>query len=764
MSWEMCFDTVTNIVPRHDAMRKEVNMNNKGRGLIKLLAAVLIIGVFSYLCFTVIRDSSAALSGTDGTQTEETEKNTVKLGLDLAGGVSITYQTTDPDPSDTDMSDTIYKLQRRVQNYSTEAEVYREGANRINIDIPGVSDAGAILEALGKPGSLEFRGPDGELIFDGTHVASAQAAMYKESSTVGTSYAVSLTFDDEAAKTFGEATAANIGNVIYIIYDGDVVSSPVVQEAITGGQCQISGLTSYEEAENLASTIRIGSLKLELEELRSNVVGAKLGQEALASALKAGAIGLAILSVLMIAVFRIPGVASVMALILYVALEILLLAAFNENITLTLPGIAGIVLSIGMAVDANVIIFTQIKEEIGVGKTVASAVKTGFKRALSAIVDGNITTLIAAVVLMLKGSGTVVGFAQTLALGIVLSMFTALFVTRFILWAFIDCGFDDKKYFGEIKERKAIDFIGKKNICMAVSLACIASGFIFMGIHSAGGGDILNYGIDIKGGTSTDVTFNEPMTLERIDSEVKPVVAQVIGTGVGDIQAQTVANSNEVILKTRSLSMEEREALHSALAESFGVDENLITEENISGAISSEMKSDALMAVMLSLVFMLGYIWIRFKDFAFAASSVMCLVHDVLVVLAFYSVVSWTVGSTFIACMLTLIGYSINATIVVFDRIREMLAANPGANRRDVANRSITDTLSRSVYSSLTTFIMVAVLFVLSVSSIKEFALPIMVGIVCGTYSSVCLAGSLWYMLGGHSDRKKQAKKAGSEA
>ena len=739
-------------------------MNNKGRGLIKLIIAVLAIGIFGYLCFTVIRDSSDALTKSEQEQTEEAAKNTVKLGLDLAGGVSITYQTTDPDPSDTDMSDTIYKLQRRVQNYSTEAEVYREGANRINIDIPGVSDASAILEALGKPGSLEFRGPDGTLVFDGTHVASAQAAMYKDSATGATSYAVSLSFDDEATKTFAEVTSANVGNVIYIIYDGDVVSSPVVQEAITGGQCQISGLTSYEEAENLASTIRIGSLKLELEELRSNVVGAKLGQEALASALKAGAIGLAILAVLMIVVFRLPGLAAVMALILYVALEILLLAAFNENITLTLPGIAGIVLSIGMAVDANVIIFTQIKEEIGVGKTVPSAVKAGFKRALSAIVDGNITTLIAAVVLMVKGSGTVIGFAQTLALGIVLSMFTALFVTRFILWAFIDCGFDDKKYFGEIGRRKTIDFIGKKNIFIAVSLACIASGFIFMGIHSAGGGDILNYGIDIKGGTSTDVTFNEPMTLERIDSEVKPVVAEVIGTGVGDIQAQTVANSNEVILKTRSLSMEERDALHTALAERFGVDESLITEENISGAISSEMKSDALWAVLLSLVFMLAYIWIRFKDFAFAAGSVVCLIHDVLVVLAFYSIVSWTVGSTFIACMLTLIGYSINATIVIFDRIREHLAQEPDADKKEIANRSITDTLSRSVYSSLTTFIMVAVLFFLSVASIKEFALPIMVGIVCGTYSSVCLASAIWYMLSRRRSSKKQAESKAAKA
>ena len=734
-------------------------MNNKstGKGIFRIAVIVIAVALFGYLCGTIIRDSKAALQK-DHTATVSTDseasKNTVKLGLDLAGGVSITYQAVEENPSDEDMSDTVYKLQQRVQNYSTEAEVYREGANRINIDIPGVSDANAILEDLGKPGSLQFYDPNWEVVCDGTDIAQAQAGITENQTTRDKEYIVQLQFTDAGTKKFAEATTEFVGQQIYIVYDDQIVSAPVVREPITGGQCRIDGMADYTEAENLASTIRIGSLSLELEELRSNVVGAKLGQDAFASSIKACLIGLIILAILLIAVFRLPGVAAVLALALYVALEVCLLAVFNENITLTLPGIAGIILSIGMAVDANCIIFTRIKEEIGHGKTVASAVKTGFKKALSAIIDGNVTTLIAAVVLMFKGSGTVVGFAQTLALGIVISMFTALFVTRFILKGFIYLGLDDPKYFGVIKERKIKDFIGKKNLCFIISAAIIVAGFVAMGVSKGQTGKILNFGIDFEGGTSTNVTFNEDMSLEEISEEVVPVVMLV--TGDADVQTQKVANSNEVIIKTRTLEQSEREELHEALGETFGVDVDKITEENISGAVSSEMRTDAIVAVLISLVLMLVYIWFRFKDFKFAASSIICLAHDVLCVLAFYAVIRWNVGSTFIACMLTLVGYSINATIVVFDRIRENLKEMPkNTSRRDIANKSVTETLSRNIYSSVTTFIMVAVLYIFGVATIKEFALPIMVGIVFGTYSSICLASSIWYALG-----EKGAKKA----
>ena len=758
--------------------------DNKQKGLASLFITVVVLVFFGFLAYnvlsagkgntgavatseTTISNESGEVTGdeaTDSDVADETGKTSkfstgkIKLGLDLAGGVSITYQTVEPNPSDEDMADTIYKLQQRVQNYSTEAEVYREGGNRINIDIPGVSDANAILDELGKPGSLIFVDPQGNTVLTGDQVATAKAGIIDNNGN--SEYVVSLTFTDEGSKAFAEATARLIGQRIAIIYDNVIYSNPTVQTAITGGTAQITGMTSYDEAKNLASTIRIGSLSLELEELRSNVVGAKLGQEAISTSMKAAAVGFVILAVFMVAVFLLPGFASVLALSLYVILEILLLSAFE--ITLTLPGIAGIILSIGMAVDANVIIFTRIKEEIGLGKSVNEAINTGFKKALSAIVDGNVTTLIAAAVLYLRGSGTVKGFAQTLALGIILSMFTALFVTRFIMKAFYNIGLDNPKLYGKKLAAKPINFVGMKNITIAVSAVVILAGIVGAGVNKAKYGDLFNYGIDFRGGTSTNVTFNEDYSLDRISKEVVPVVESV--TGEAGTQTQKVEGSNEVIIKTRTLSVDEREKLNSALAQKFGVDAEKITAESISGAVSSEMKKDAVVATVIATILMLLYIWFRFKDFRFATSSVLALVHDVLVVIAFYALLRWSVGSTFIACILTIVGYSINATIVIFDRIRENKALLSKATKEEIINTSVTETLTRSIYSSLTTFIMIFVLFIMGVSSIREFALPIMVGIVAGTYSSVFLSSIFWYIFSNRFDKKIEQKKEEEKA
>lgn len=705
----------------------------KNRAVMTLLLTIVLTGL---LLFT------AAVGWGEG-KTGAAEN--IKLGLDLAGGVSITYEAVgEGTPSAEDMSDTIYKLQKRVEVYSTEAEVYQEGADRINIEIPGVTDANSILAELGKPGSLQFQTMDGAIVLEGTDVADAQAASRTDEITGNREYVVSLTLTDDGAVKFGVATAANIGSQIAIVYDGEVISAPTVNEAISNGQAQISGSFTFEEAEQLASTIRIGTLSLELQELRSNVVGAKLGEEAIATSLRAGAIGFLLVIVFMIAAYRIMGLAAGIALTSYVGLVLGLLNGFD--MTLTLPGIAGIILSIGMAVDANVIIFARIREELATGKTVRSSMKIGFQKALSAIVDGNITTLIAALVLAIKGSGSVKGFAQTLALGIVVSMFTALVVTRLVLHALYALGMQDVKFYGMAKESKEINFLGKKKICFIASLAVIAAGLILMGVNAGSGKGALEYSLEFQGGTSTTVEFNEDLSIEEIDAQVVPVVSQV--TGDNDIQTQKVAGTNQVIIKTKELDLSGREALNEKLAENFGVDSTTITAENISGAISKEVKNDAIVAVVIATVCMLIYIWIRFKDVRFATSAVAALVHDVLVVLAFYAVARVSVGNTFIACMLTIVGYSINATIVIFDRIRENMADMKKKDTLEhVVNASITQTLTRSIYTSLTTFVMVAVLYVLGVASIKEFALPLMVGIVCGAYSSVCITGALWYLM-----------------
>ena len=742
----------------------------KSRGILSL---ILIAAVMVFLGVTSIHGLNSKGMGA---------ARNINLGLDLEGGVSITYEAVGEKPSDEDMKDTVYKLQRRVEEYSTEAQAYQVGDNRISIEIPGVQDANEILEELGQPGSLYFikhldsegnenytlnaegtgyeltktieeLQEDGSIVLTGMEVESASAGALSDSTTSATEYGVDLTLTDEGTKAFAEATEEAYNNgqdSIAIYYDGDLISVPSVNNVIENGRAQITGNMSYEEADNIASTIRIGGLNVELKEISSEVVGAQLGQEAVSTSLLAGAIGLVIVCVFMCFVYLLPGFASSLALLIYTGLILVLLNAFD--ITLTLPGIAGIILGIGMAVDANVIIFARVKEELTAGASVHSALKAGFHKAMSAIIDGNVTTLIAAAVLWFRGSGTVRGFAQTLALGIVVSMFTALVITRLIIYSFYAIGIrNEKLYAKKLKKRSPIDFLGKRRVFFIISIIMCLSGFVGMGINHACGIGAMNYSLDFVGGTSTTVTFDQQYTLDEIDSEMIPDLEDI--TGDPNIQVQTVQDTTQVVFKTQTQDLSEREAFAKYMSDNYGVAEKDIEVRNISGTVSSEMRTDAIVAVVIATICMLIYIWFRFKDIRFATSAVIALVHDVLVVLAFYVIARVSVGNTFIACMLTIVGYSINATIVIFDRIREELKLNKKEDLKELVNRCITQTLTRSIYTNLTTFIMVVALYVLGVSSIKEFAAPLMVGIACGAYTSVCITGALWYVMKIRTDK-----------
>ena len=751
----------------------------KSRAVISLL---LVAAISDLMAYTVLIGFGKGHRGS---------YHNIKKGLDLAGGASITYQAVGEEPpSQEDLNDTKYKLQRRVDQYSTEAQVYTEGTDRLNIEIPGISgvaETNQILEDLGRPGSLYFIRQtddagnqnyqlgvtedggveyvltkeldqiiaDGDAVVTGTQVTDAKAG-YQQDDMGNKEIVVSLTFDDTGREAFAKATtkAFSAGETIGIYYDGHFISVPSVQAAITDGRAVITGESTIEDAENLASTIRIGGLKVELERLRSQIVGAQLGQDAIRTSKFAGLIGFCLVALLMIIVYLLPGFTAVLALIIYILMMAIVLNGFD--ITLTLPGIAGILLSIGMAVDANVIIFARVREELANGIGVKTAIRNGYSKALSAIIDGNVTTLIAAAVLAVLGSGTVKGFAYTLAIGIVLSMITSLFVTRLLMNIFYGLGLTDKKLYGIGKKRTPIKFVEKRKVFFAISIALVLSGFVAMGVFRATQGNALNYSLDFVGGTSTSVSFNEDMSLEKIESEVIPIFTEV--TGDNNVQIQKVAGSNEVIFKSVVLDTDKSTELSNQLVEKFAVDKDSITSETISSTISDEMKRDALIAVAVALVLMLLYIWFRFKDLRFGASSVICLAHDVLVVLAFYAFVRISVGSTFIACMLTIVGYSINATIVIFDRVRENLRQRSRQQTlEEVVNESITDTLSRSIFTSLTTFFMVFALFIFGVSSVKEFALPIMIGIICGAYSSICLAGSIWYVMRKKADDAARA-------
>ena len=749
----------------------------KWQGFLSLILVIGLIAGLGFYATTIIK------------ATNEGGEDSLKLGLDLAGGVSVTYQA-EGDFSAEDLEDTRYKLQQRVdsdlgENSTTEASVYIVGDDRITVEVPGVKDANALLEELGSPGNLYFirhlndAGEEnysydstvgnyvlnytieeleasGDIVLTGTEVETA-AAQYETDQTTGSQDpVVSISLNDKGTEAFAEATAAAYANnkdTIGIYYDESFVSVPAVQNAITDGNCVINGMSSYEEAENLASYIRIGGLNVTLTELESRVVGATLGSDALSTSFKAGVIGLVIVMAFMIVMYLIPGLSAALALGIYTTLMLAILYLYD--ITLTLPGIAGIILSIGMAVDANVIIFARIREEIAAGKEIKSAIDSGFKKALSAILDGNITTLIVAAVLGVLGSGTVKGFAITLAIGVVLSMFTALVVTRWILNSFYAIGIRSEKAYGKAKQVRVLDFMGKKAVFFVLSAAVILTGVGSMVIHGVSG-NALNYSLEFLGGTSTTVTFEKEYSIEEIDSEIVPLIAEV--TGDNDIQTQKVDDGNGVIFKTRTLQLEEREALNTMFEENFGVKEDAISSENISSTIGGEMRRQSLIAVAVAALLILLYIWVRFKDLRFGGSAVIALIHDVLVVLALYAVARISVGSPFIACMLTVIGYSVNDTIVIFDRIRENLATTVKKDKESlakVANESISQTLSRSITTSVTTAVTVLMLLILGTSSIREFALPLLVGVVTGTYSSICLATELWYLMRANSKASK---------
>ena len=744
----------------------------KSRGIAVLVVLVLILGALGAYAGIILSSTGAG------------KDRNIKLGLDLAGGVSITYEAVGDTPTAEEMNDTIYKLQQRIENdlgsesTTTEANVYQVGDDRITVEIPGVTDANAILEELGTPGALYFikqtdaegnenysydsstgayvlnyelsdLEANGSVVLTGSEVQSAEAGYETDQTTRNQEPVVQISLNETGTQAFADATTSAYANgeSIGIYYDGQFVSVPTVNSAITDGNCIIEGMEDYEAAESLASYIRIGGLDIELAELQSEVVGAQLGNDALKTSLMAGAIGLGIVIVFLVIMYLLPGFAAALALLLYTELIISILYLFD--ITLTLPGIAGIILSIGMAVDANVIIFARIREEIAAGKNVYSAVDEGFRKAMSAIVDGNVTTLIAAAVLGVLGSGTVRGFATTLALGVVLSMFTALVVTRTIMRSFLALDLKDEKLYGRAKEHKTIHFISKKAVFFAISIIAIGAGIIAMGMSSASTGKALNYSLEFLGGTSTTVTLDKDYSIAELDEKVTPIVSEI--TGDNDIQMQKVSGTNQVVVKTRTLELDEREAMNQAMEENFGVKETEISSENISSTISGEMRRQSIVAVLVAAFFMLLYIWFRFKDIRFATSAIVALLHDVMVVLALYACLRLSVGSAFIACMLTVIGYSVNDTIVIFDRIRENMVRLRNKNDRDelekLADTSITQTLSRSISTSFTTAVTILMLLILGVSSIKEFALPLLAGVITGTYSSICIATELWFIM-----------------
>lgn len=687
----------------------------------------------------------------------------MKLGLDIKGGVYVVME------ADTDlkgdelreaMEQTQAVIEERVNQMGlAEPVVTIEGDKRIRVELPGAEDAKEAIEQIGKTAQLQFALADGTIVLDGSNVKDASVTTDQDSA----GYAVALEFDSDGADAFYEATSkAYNGSVkstvdgvrndaIMILLDNQIISAPSVNNGpISGGNCTITGNFSQDEASDLAALINGGALPLSLNEVNSSVQSAKIGYNALEMSVYAGLIGLGLILILMVVAYRGLGVAADLALLLYVIIVLNIMATMGS--VLTLPGIAGIILSVGMAVDANVIIFARIREEISAGKTIRVATQEGFKRAMATVIDSQVTTLIAAVILYEIGTSSVKGFAWTFMIGIVVGIFTAVVITQLYVSIMSDSRIFAKNALFGIKKngmasfhiKKDLHFIKYKKIFYFISIAILVLGIIFGAVRG------LNYGIDFTGGTMIQMDMGKTVKTTDVEKAIKDydLNPEIIYSG---------EDNKEIVIRTiKSLDSDERAEVINTINEKFGTSEDDVVAEELFGpSVGKELRNNAFIAVLIAGICMLVYIRFRFRQWKFGGAALLGVLHDVLIVIAFYAIFDVTINNPFIAGILTVVGYSINDTIVVFDRIRENLRLKRSMQLDLLIDHSITQTLGRSMMTSATTLIVMVPMLIMSGSAIREFVVPLMVGIIAGAYSSIAMCSPLYYDF---SRRKKLSK------
>lgn len=692
-------------------------------------------------------------------------KDRMKLGLDIKGGVYVVMEAnTDLEGEELKeaMEQTQAVIEERVNQMGlAEPVVTIEGDKRIRVELPGAEDAQDAINQIGRTAQLQFALADGTIVLDGGNVKDAAAAMDNESA----GYAVDLEFDSEGADLFHQATTtAYSGSVtstiqgvpndaIMIILDGQIISAPSVNEPISGGRCTITGGFSQEEATNLAALIRGGALPLELEEVNSSVQSAKIGYNALEMSVYAGIIGLILVILLMVIAYRGLGAIASIALLFYVLIVINIMGFMGS--VLTLPGIAGFILSVGMAVDANVVIFSRIREEIAAGKTIRVATQQGFKRALSTVIDSQVTTLIAAVILYEIGTSAVKGFAWTFMIGIIVSIFTAVVITQLYVNLFANSRkFSKKTFFGIRKDGKAsfsfdreMHFMRYKKSFYIISIVIMVVGLAFGVVRG------LNYGIDFTGGTMIQMDMGKKVDVSDVEDAIKKydLDPEIIYSG---------ANNDQIVIRTiEALDSDERAEVIGTINETFGTTEDDVVAEELFGpSVGKELRNNAILAIIIASICMLIYIRFRFSQWKFGGAALLGVLHDVLIVIAFYAIFNITVNNPFIAGVLTVVGYSINDTIVIFDRIRENIKYMKKGNTEEMIDTSITQTLGRSLMTSVTTLIVMVPLLIMAGDAIREFVLPLMVGIIAGAYSSICVCSPLYLEFSRHGNLSKYEK------
>jgi len=722
----------------------------KGKSSLKLTAILLVMaGLIAVVVFGIGSQQHLGLVN-------------IRQGLDLQGGVSILYEADIPSPSSEDMAAANDLLRNRLDSRGyTEATTAQEGARQIRVDIPGVENAEEAVAQIGATAMLAFTDEIGNVLLTGAHVSRASAAVQQTGHGVP-EVVVNLEFNSEGTRLFADATRNNLGRPIMIWMDDEMISSPIVNSVISDGTAVITGNFTSETANLLATQIRQGSLPFGLTVESMNLVGARLGADALRTSVIAGIVGIILLLLFLLFFYRTLGIAADLALILDGTLFLLIISGLG--ITMSLPGIAGLILSIGMATDANIVIFERIREEVASGKTLRAAMRTGYRRALPAILDSNITTLIAGIVLFWMGTGPIMGFAQMLIIGIILSMFTSLVVGRIVVGCLVDMGVIKPSHILNQKQKDALEAANGREVepdvteypivqnrkkYFVISAAIVAIGIAFAVIHHVNGNGFFDLDVEFSGGTSFTIDIGQPFQ----NSEIEDIVRNVTGESAPQVQA--ILGTDEVLIRTTQVDPAIRVALVDAFTERFSLTIDAFTYSDVSPAVSAAMRRSALLAIVLASVGMLVYISLRFRDVRKGASAVFAQLHDAVIVLCVYMIFRVPLNYAFIAVMLTTIGYSINATIIIFDRIRENRVRMPKVGDESLINVSVTQTLRRTLFSTLSSFMVVLVLWIIGVPAIREFTLPIMVGLLFGAYSSVFLSGSAWYML--KRGKKEQA-------
>ncbi|WP_262173443.1 protein translocase subunit SecDF [Saccharococcus sp. Marseille-Q5394] len=709
----------------------------------------------------------------------------VRLGLDLQGGFEVLYEVKPLKGKEGQkitedvVADTAGALRNRVDVLGVNEPVIQvESNNRIRVQLAGVEDQETARELLSTQANLTFRDADDNLMLDGDDLKEGKAK-----ANFGQNGNPVVTLEMKDPDKFGQVTAEIKAKapenvmVIWMDFEEGVdsykeermkekpkfISAPSVNEVINSSNVEINGSFTVDETKDLAGILNAGALPVHLEEIYSTSVGAQFGAQALDKTIFAGIVGISLIFLFMLVYYRVPGFVAVVTLSVYIYLILTVFTGING--VLTLPGIAALMLGVGMAVDANILTYERIREELRVGKSVKTAFSVGAKSAFTAILDANITTLLAAVVLFIFGTSSVKGFATMLIISILVSFLTAVWGSRLLLGLLVNSGMLDGKtgLFGISKKRvhapeedvdtldlttkfDRFDFVRARKKFYVVSMALIIAGIIVLGVFK------LNLGIDFAGGTRVEILSDTPVTAEEISSTLEK-----IGHPATDIVISGDTNNIGVVRYKEEFKQETVNKFKKDLKAHYGADPNIST---VSNTVGKELAENALKALLVAALGIVVYVAFRF-EWRMGVSSIIGLIHDAFFMVAVFSISRLEVDITFIAAVLTIVGYSINDTIVTFDRIRENLhkrgKIESATELADIVNRSLRQTLGRSVNTVLTVVFVVVALIALGAEAIRPFSIALLIGLLAGTYSSIFISAQIWFDL-----KKKELEKTGT--